>query len=605
MRTRSGRSEHVTGEGLGSVQNPMFNNATLVNLFGIIPFSCNEFKNYRLVCRQWLKISLPRWRQNACLTIRDRRFHQEDLRLNILSCVNMISMPGDPFKLLGKYHFRKYNLKLARNMTFAEESLHGNQIFHFWNILGPLMTHITIVDSKIFFKAHIRSILLEMTPNLEFLAYQNNPIVEESVVPLPLTMNEWRGVTVPIWSDLCIPAASEIQNKLTHLEIRLKSDFPMTWVYYLARVPNIKVLKLEEFMDCYRTGSLYEELQLFFKSIICIREECNPECMKNIQHLNLLNASIRPLALFPASLIPILCELAFPLSTLALDIGHDQSEDGLKNILQLYPKTLEKLVMFKLGWGIYANPFETTFPFGVDLPLLTELQLIGPIFKNLHFLINTPNLKVLVILDGVNEIEPRVLHSYVDFSLPRLKDKHFTDRDCNPVHPVIASTDFQGVELKNLVLPNMVQFIVGQELCSGEQVEQLGKLMPYLKRVRLGLDNSGFRKVCQIWKQLEHLDIQPFNVSEEGFLGTVDGKMYSQPNLTDFKYLTFFRMGRHSQTPSEAGLSNNSVFYGLFATKCLKEVFYAVYPKGSSKAFSEVSSTIITLAVWQYSIPNL
>ncbi|ODM90253.1 putative F-box/LRR-repeat protein 23 [Orchesella cincta] len=154
---------------------------------------------------------------------------------------------------------------------------------------------------------------------------------------------------------------------------------------------------------------------------------------------------------------------------------------------------------------------------------------------------------------------------------------------CNKVD-IISSTNFASEPLKNLVLPQMEEFVVGYELCKGSDIEALGRLMPGLKRLRIGLDNEGFKAACKNWTQLRHLDLDPFDVEEEGILGIKDGKKYSQPNITDLKYLASLRIGSPSGNDSTKGwLTQDSVVDGLLVSESLRSVWTRRAPKATVK----------------------
>jgi len=100
--------------------------------------------------------------------------------------------------------------------------------------------------------------------------------------------------------------------------------------------------------------------------------------------------------------------------------------------------------------------------------------------------------------------------------------------------PAIANTDFD--DLIDLVLPSVKSFSIANQLCTGEQIEKLGKIMPNLTKLHVGLGNDGFQMVCKTWKKLENLVIIPFQVEEKGILGTKVGeKCYHLPNITDLQ----------------------------------------------------------------------
>jgi len=99
---------------------------------------------------------------------------------------------------------------------------------------------------------------------------------------------------------------------------------------------------------------------------------------------------------------------------------------------------------------------------------------------------------------------------------------------------VIANTNFD--ELNDLVLPTMKTFCIGNQFCTGELIVKLGKLMPNLTYLHVGLGNDGFQIICEVWNKLEVLEIHPFQVDESGLLGMRTRRgYYHYPNITDLR----------------------------------------------------------------------
>jgi len=101
-------------------------------------------------------------------------------------------------------------------------------------------------------------------------------------------------------------------------------------------------------------------------------------------------------------------------------------------------------------------------------------------------------------------------------------------------YPIISQTNFD--ELKDVVLPKMKTLYIAGQICTGEQVERLARIMPNLVDLRIGLGNDGFQMVCKVWNKLEEVNINPFQVDEQGLLGMkTGGKYHHFPNITDLK----------------------------------------------------------------------
>jgi len=101
-----------------------------------------------------------------------------------------------------------------------------------------------------------------------------------------------------------------------------------------------------------------------------------------------------------------------------------------------------------------------------------------------------------------------------------------------------------------VVLPMMKTFsIYAAQLCTARHIEKLWKIMPNLTELHVGLGNDGFGMVCKMWNKLEKLWIHPFQVDEQGLLGTKVGeKCYYNPNITDLQGK--LRMFMESETVS-------------------------------------------------------
>ncbi|CAL8128688.1 unnamed protein product [Orchesella dallaii] len=561
-----------------SQRNPFLDHAILTSFFQSVPFDLKEFKNFRLVCKTWNQASIRQWRQKAWLAVRERSTTVDHslFQLTLKQFLEMMEIPGDPYQLLGKNHYRRYKVKIGGRWGLG---FCGKEQMQFWNNVGPMMTHLKIFQSSIKSLEDFGVILFAKTPNLNFLSLESVGLVYHYYdVELRRIRAREQGISDAsdlVWSEILRPtSSSDVQKNLTHLEINLGGasyGLGINWMYLLVRFPNIKSIKLQMFSG--------QGVYRLFKSLSLVRANCGADVMKNLQKLDLLNSTRTAVGVFCSGTTALLPDFSFPITSLAVDIGVDMRPSRFQELLQLYSYTLRELVVYR---GPAVPPF-ITFPFGVDLPHLNELRLIGPVCQDLKFLRDTPQLKVLVLIDGTKYLEKEVLHSYVDFSLPSVLDKITWTQGLRGGDSMIANTNFSGIELTSVVLPSMVEFVVDQELCNGDQVRELARMLPNIKRLRLGLGNDGFLTVCESWKQLEHLDIEPFDVDEEGILGVLDGQMYRQANLTDLKRLRLLRMGYHSQDRNGGHLTTNSILHGLLVAESLMEVSYAVAPKVKKK----------------------
>ncbi|CAL8133369.1 unnamed protein product [Orchesella dallaii] len=561
----------------GDDKNPLMIDLVMKRVFSFIPFNGKDFKNYRLVCHLWLKDSLPRWRKEAWLHVRDGLRRQDNPSLILKDFLQMLNMPDDPHGLLGEKKFHKYKLSSAPGRTgfFSESSM-----TQFWDKVGASITHLKIMDTIVLHNNLLARVLFEMTPNLAFLSLGRNVYEEpqyRSIEDLEYFQDVQRTV------EVMKPNLSEVQNNLTHFEINWGGigRFGINWIYFFLRFPNIKSLKMQEIYenaDGQDNVLMLLEPFLFEKSIRAVQEFGEQGCLSKLEHFDILNLKLTANKEFPHRAIRISLTTPALLTSLSLDVGWGKdSVPLLSAVLGHCQDTLKKLLLYR---GPYAQKSVSNIFLPRSLmPDLVELRLIGPIVENLYFLSTFPNLKTLVIFDGQTQIETEVLHSYVEFTLQQLSQKEIPGKAFTDKINVIANTDFTNSRLRRLEMAHMREFIVGHELCNREQVKNLRKLMPALTKLRLGLGNSGFQVVCEKWNKLRHLDIEPFDVDEDGILGMENDEKYRHSNLTDLKELTTLRMGIHSTDSEKGRLTNASIIDGIFVAESLRNVSFQRVPK--------------------------
>jgi len=224
--------------------------------------------------------------------------------------------------------------------------------------------------------------------------------------------------------------------------------------------------------------------------------------------------------------------LKLPLKSLSFDAGFNTAKENFNRILEIHRSTLEDL---SISRGSYSLPFDN-LPSHIVLPKLTNLTLCGPILPSFNFLSQMPSLKSLSLVynmkpignSGHSAIVPaEVLYDYMSLKMfqPGLQLQR--------PHSLVKRTDFE--QLNGVVHENLEHFSVEDEVYSGAYIKELARLMPRLKSLRVGLKNDGYEMVCRNWGNLETLDIFPYRISEQGFLGVVDGEKYAASNITDFK----------------------------------------------------------------------
>ncbi|CAL8135865.1 unnamed protein product [Orchesella dallaii] len=531
-------------------QNPMLNHVILRILFGLIPFKLEEFKNFRLVSRVWNDCAVTFVHQNAWLKLdilnqtMFQNLHGDGegswIRSPLLELISRCSedYPDqlDPNPLLqGTLHsFKKFLLSKQRVWDVYQPP----DVNSLWQTCGPLMTHLDISDSYIN-SNDFRRIIFEFTPNLQVFIFKKcNFRADASTSAIAP-----RGL---VWDDRFRPQQSTINKNLTHLTIMcddtLDHGFPINWIEFACYFPNLKNMKLG--LHAWRNKVAIRSLEKFLRAVILVRQNCGQHYLAQLEHLDILeNPCNISLDRLPRTVLLLLRQLAFPLATLALDIGDTHyrvDRLALKNTLELHSSSLQNLTLHR---GYYQHPFSSSF----RLPNLTKLILIGHIPKNLYFLKHLPMLKVFVLLHEHSSVD--VLNMKQEWSTMYSGLKigfGYASYIPLPFH-VIENTDFSLRKLRGVVLPNLETFIVGTELCKWKQIRNLAKLMPNIKTLQLGTGNGGFRMVCKYWSQLEHMHVEPMDVTEFGIFGVQNGERYRLPNITDLKSLKTISLGYSSE----------------------------------------------------------
>ncbi|CAL8131073.1 unnamed protein product [Orchesella dallaii] len=529
---------HGSLQRMDGTDNPMLQYPVLKTIFEVRILNTADLKNARLVCKEWAKASLDRWRQEATLTLTDdvppstdddnsdstsenRKLHG----LTLSEFLEIVNMPGDPFQLL-KTNFKKYKIKFRQGLCLSQPE---KRIF--WEKIGPLMSHLNISGfTKIASVEDLAGILFKDVPNLESLSYFSYFSLDKDELPYPRESND---VSIPWnWDERLRPMDFQILKKLTKLEIIMKTKcFPVSWIYFLARVPNIKELTLRSFpflLNVRQDEEVTNELSVFFRSLRTIQETLGLNYFSQLSKLRIfgVRGDYELAEVSPMEILSPLQNLCLPLTALSFEISFRNSILLFPEILKLCSKTLVKL-------GVYLSrrrrkiPWDQEFLYGVDLPHLKELCLSDPTLKNLNFLRKLPNLRTLEL-------------NYCWF---------INEFNVGNFSSVVRSSRVW----KNVVLPQMEELILREEICDRNTVEWLGRVMPNLKKLKMGLSNQGFAAVCNTWKHLETLVVQPNFVTESAILGTVWARKYSVPNITDLKELTSFAMGHPEPDSTSRG----------------------------------------------------
>ncbi|CAL8075644.1 unnamed protein product [Orchesella dallaii] len=521
--------------------NPMLNDVILDKIFEMLPLS--DLASCSQVCKTWRKHSLKRWPRDMWL-----KLYEDDHSDENGSIANFTGLTLESFLL--KLNDKKVsdvspNLKMR---TFKKFTLHGwnfnsedNEFQNqFWKTCGPLITGLRIERSTFHSRVAFESVVFQDLPNLEELILFNNYYSverEQRFEALPrISFHHLLVDETSFYDALSRAKNSNVRNLqvILYSEEGSEPKFPLSFLEFIANFRNLKSLTLSGLCE-YHSGSGMT-FESFLNAMLTLSR--NGEYRWAVENLDILNLHKKKI-MYSSHTFRLLEKLDFPLSSLTLDIGSYTEPSYFKRILEIYANTLRKLVVYRED-GYVPRPDLSlqNFPFEVQLNSLTDLRLLGTaVTPNLHFFQYAPNLRsVFLVHDaGTSMLNIGSLLSDHDlFTTLRNRQSQNTWRDNSPGACPVRNTDF--TQLQNTILPNMEEFILcgkHDRICSREQVTALARLMPNLKKVRLGLDNDGFWSVCSAWKELELLIIQPCDVKNSGITGTIPGIQTQLPNLNN------------------------------------------------------------------------
>ncbi|CAL8135831.1 unnamed protein product [Orchesella dallaii] len=547
-------------------QNPMLNTVVLTNLFRLIPFNLKDFKNFRLVCKQWKELCNPHFRHNVWIEL----YGHKDLVFNDDNTyTSMLSQPGGILQTI-KDNSRILHQFLDQDLTFqnyavsicVQDSLLGDM---FWHQFAPTMTHLELFCSHIYVN-DVRRIIFEMTPNLKFLSLRSNLFI------IPRGSSNQGSVWE--WDDeFTLTPASRINKNLTVLKIEdfgHNGEFPIVWKEFVIYYPNLKALNLQ--LCNWHAQLSFLSLKYLLHVVNNERSHYGQHHIAELESLDIIRHEPGSPQLAPDwEVLDLMRVVAFPLTKLAMDVDWEENAEMVfKEVLEIYSTTLQKLTVCRSD---LSYPFQEELTDGLDLKQLTELTLVGTICQNLHFLGELPQLKKLVMMDtlAMQQVEcERSVKNWCEMSSQQGSSAS-TMR-------VIGNTNFSGREMRGKVLYELETFMFGTEVCNGRRVKALAKLMPNVKTLQLGMGNGGFQILCRQWKCLEHLTIAPMDVNEQGLLGIKKKVRYCAPNLTDLRGLKTFSVGSTSSDPGgmRVNLSNDSIVYGVLALQNLEDLVVGV-----------------------------
>ncbi|CAL8148625.1 unnamed protein product [Orchesella dallaii] len=527
-----------------------------------MPFDNTNFANVRLVCKLWFQESLSIWRKNAMISVIDDG-KKWKLKIKAITNKNYLQVQlyeseNDEYQLK-KYPFRKFAIKRCIISFDKRDDPVG---FEFWHKIGPLMTTLLIQDSGFYQRRAFRQIILHLTPNVESLTLRlNSNLYNENESKDP---NVGMELKIPDFPQKNLKQIEIEFDPEDHSELWLSPELnesvwyseilPISWVELLLQFPMIKHMKL----IC---TPCYEQLLVFLDYIQQIRVRFDvPQYLSCLNKLDIQNAGKWHAFEFPTNIVTSFHRVKLPLTKFSFEIGSKTVIRTFMCLLEAHANTVEELEVSRGEKGFQV----LTFPFDVTFGALTKFEVVGSWIGNLNFLSHMPNLKILSLCSGRDEIfDPRKLSA---------KWK----RDSKSLPQIVGKTKLEKLSDSGVVFPSLEKFINVEELCDGSQIRLLSKLMPNLKHFRAGLGTEGFRMVCKVWKKMEHLEIRPFKVDEGGLLGAVsrEENYYHHPNITDLTELKSFKIGYVDLRKSNMkyNLSTASIINGVLLLKNLKHI---------------------------------
>ncbi|CAL8071134.1 unnamed protein product [Orchesella dallaii] len=462
----------------------------LERVFELAEFNSESFANYRLVCKQWYETSLPTWRKKAWLSVASC---SDDDGIPVAEHLQHLKSQDHR---LANVPFRKYIICMWHGAFHDYEGTKPEpERLEFWKTVGQQMTHLCIDFSKFYTTTNLRKILFEFTPNLQSLILSKNKYPIDGYNGQLQNLEEEEQEQVPL----------NVNSHLTEFKL-LESygDFPISWTDIIRCFPNIKSLQAVERDPTKGTMSLITLL----KTVEFLRID-NPHCLANLVELRLLKLEGNCRNTFTLQLATLLKRLQFPLKVLTLDVGAENDIFNVRQALQLvlegYAETLEELTL-----AAEVSSFQVQdFPFGTNFPKLIKFSSKRRFVKNLKFLKHMPNLELLHLEQIENQIYLR----------------HFGDYWSSLV-----------------LLNNLKEFKITAVSCTEKQIIFLGKMMPNLTNITIGLRNKfSFKTLCRIWKDVKYLNIYTLNESEDAYWNSERASI--QSNIKNLKNLKSLKIG--------------------------------------------------------------
>lgn len=512
-------------------------------------------KNLRLVCKLWYETTLRRWRSIAVPTIVqvDHEGRLQELRqwlhrphyrreyeflrgLSLAEYERKIFHPHKDILDLAKVPYSRICLK---NWTCISTCNFGGSE-RFWQHISQNVTYLRLKDCEFRCKEYHKnpgtitlflSLLFEKTPRLEQLIMSGCTFPAATYTSVPIEVLQFRYGFRNNQSNFgrmdrgsCFKVAGYGNGQnLENLKIlEVDGELPIYWEELLKYTPNLK--RLRSIND--GSGD-YNCLATAIRNLR--QEEGNANRLK-ITHLDVLHTSafyLDPIC------VNILAECELPLESLAIRLGSFGGvisqldfEEMLPPIalatrqvlLESHRGTLKKLKIFRER-GQKGPP--KLFEFGTILPNLVELHLYGEVSTSFRFLLDTPNLKRLVINRYcVENLEP--MFSSV---------ARYSKRSSQFAMDKMEST---GNALDHVIMDKL-EYLHMDSQPSEQSLKKLARWMPNLKVLKMIINNVTLLLVGQLWPGLQELMLLPGSMPSSNSICRVTNNF---KNLKRFELLT-------------------------------------------------------------------
>ncbi|CAL8148678.1 unnamed protein product [Orchesella dallaii] len=477
-------------QGIREHKNPMLNHVVLERIFQLAEFDTKSFANYRLVCKEWYESSLQTWRKKGWISITTCHQHHG---VHVEDFLQLLKSPEHRF---AARPFHKYIINQWRGAIHDKDGESENPaILQFWKAVGPLMTHLNLKSSHFYFNDNFRKVIFELTPNLKSLAVGEIVYIR-------------RDDLFHVYDFDPQQKGLKVCQHLTELKVNLVEfeSCPMMWKELLWHFPNMEIFEATRRAPGPFHWFLCELLEIFEH----LRNTVGSHYFKNLSELHLLQ-----LDTFTPELALVLQRLQFPLKVLTFGFGSERGIKRAKKMLRLvlktHAQTLEELILVREE---ECGPYED-FPFGIQFPKLTKFRSSGKLVNNFKFVQHMPNLEYLFLEQEGHRIQ------------------------------------LNKVGWRNSVVNlNLTEFKLTDKFCTGRELKFLGKLMPNLTKISLGLRNKEcFKSLCSIWKDVTDLNIYSRDSDEDAYWKSKEGDKFMKENIDNLIELRSLKVGKLVEYP--------------------------------------------------------